>query len=89
MTACLSCFAIGSVLKIRASLCRPNVKTRTCSGSRDSRGSTRDNEGGGAGKTFGFRARTTRRAATVNATAVGAAAEEEADPEALGDGDTP
>ncbi len=65
------------------------MKKRTCSGSRDSRGSTRDNEGGGAGKTFGLWAWTTRRAATVNAAAVGAAAEEEADPEALGGGDTP
>ena len=61
---------------------------RTCSGSRDSPGGTRD-KGGGAGLNFGFWSWTTVRAATVNAAAVGAAAEEEADPEALGGGDTP
>ena len=58
------------------------MKKRTCSGPHDSTESTRDNEGRGAGKHFGVWA-------WINAAAVGAAAEEEDDPEALGGGDTP
>ena len=62
---------------------------RTCSGSRDSPGGPRG-IGGGAGLNFGFWAWTAVGAAAVDAAAVGAAAEEEeADPEALGGGDTP
>ena len=58
----------------------------TCSGSRPG---TPRGEGECASLNFGVVAWTAVGAATVDAAAVGAAAEEEADPEALGGGDTP
>ena len=62
------------------------MKKLTCIGSRGSPGTPR----GEGSLNFGVVAWTAVGAATVDAAAVGAAAEEEeADPEALGGGDTP
>ena len=71
------------------------MKKRTFSGSRGGPGGARGEAfggypGGGGGLNFGFWAWAAVGAAAVDAAAVGAAAEEEeADPEALGGGDTP